>query len=108
MISSELFGYEKGAFTGATLTKIGLLESAAGGTVFLDEIGEMPVSMQVKLLRVLQEKRILRVGGTRPVDLDIRIIAASNRDIKQACVDGAFRDDLYITDSTWSRFNCRA
>ena len=95
LISSELFGHEKGAFTGATLTKIGLLESAAGGTVFLDEIGEMPASMQVKLLRVLQEKHILRVGGTRPVDLDIRIIAASNRDIKQACLEGAFREDLY-------------
>jgi two-component system, NtrC family, response regulator AtoC len=95
LISSELFGHEKGAFTGATLTKIGLLESAAGGTVFLDEIGEMPVSMQVKLLRVLQEKHILRVGGTRPVDLNIRVIAASNRDIKQACLDGSFREDLY-------------
>jgi two-component system response regulator AtoC len=95
LISNELFGHEKGAFTGATLTKIGLLESAAGGTVFLDEIGEMPASMQVKLLRVIQEKRILRVGGTRPIDLDIRIIAASNKDIKKACLDGAFREDLY-------------
>jgi two-component system response regulator AtoC len=95
LISNELFGHEKGAFTGATLTKIGLIESAAGGTVFLDEIGEMPASMQVKLLRVIQEKRILRVGGTRPVDLDIRVIAASNKDIKRACLDGAFREDLY-------------
>ncbi|GAB6905653.1 Transcriptional regulatory protein ZraR [Desulfosarcina cetonica] len=95
LISSELFGYEKGAFTGAVLTKAGLLETAAGGTVFLDEIGEMPMSMQVKLLRVLQEKRILRVGGTRPVDLDIRIVAASNRDIKQACLEGIFREDLF-------------
>jgi two-component system response regulator AtoC len=95
LISNELFGHEKGAFTGATLTKIGLLESAAGGTVFLDEIGEMPASMQVKLLRVIQEKRILRVGGTRPIDLDIRIIAASNKDIKKACLDGTFREDLY-------------
>ncbi|MDA8139540.1 MAG: sigma-54 dependent transcriptional regulator [Desulfobacteraceae bacterium] len=95
LISNELFGHEKGAFTGATLTKIGLLESAAGGTVFLDEIGEMPISMQVKLLRVLQEKRILRVGGTRPIDLDIRVIAASNKDIKKACLDGSFREDLY-------------
>lgn len=95
LISNELFGHEKGAFTGATLTKIGLLESAAGGTVFLDEIGEMPVSMQVKLLRVLQEKRILRVGGTRAVDLDIRIIAASNKDIKKACLEGSFREDLF-------------
>jgi len=95
LISSELFGHEKGAFTGATLTKIGLIESAAGGTVFLDEIGEMPASMQVKLLRVIQEKRILRVGGTRPIDLDIRIIAASNKDIKTASIDGLFREDLY-------------
>ena len=95
LISSELFGHEKGAFTGATATKIGLLESASGGTVFLDEIGEMPGSMQVKLLRVLQEKRILRVGGTRPVELDIRVIAASNKDIKKACVEGSFREDLF-------------
>jgi two-component system response regulator AtoC len=95
LISAELFGHEKGAFTGATLTKIGLLESAAGGTVFLDEIGEMPVSMQVKLLRVLQEKRILRVGGTRSIDLDIRIIAASNKDIKKECLEGRFREDLF-------------
>jgi DNA-binding NtrC family response regulator len=95
LISNELFGHEKGAFTGATLTKIGLLESAAGGTVFLDEIGEMPVTMQIKLLRVLQEKHILRVGGTRPIDLDIRIISASNKDIKQACLQGNFREDLF-------------
>jgi two-component system, NtrC family, response regulator AtoC len=95
LISSELFGYERGAFTGATLTKIGLLESGAGGTVFLDEIAEMPASMQVRLLRVLQEKRILRVGSTRPIDLNIRIIAASNKDIKKACLDGSFREDLF-------------
>ena len=95
LISSELFGHEKGAFTGANLTKIGLLESAAGGTVFLDEIGEMPPSMQVKLLRVLQEKRILRVGSTKPIDLDIRVIAASNKDIKKACLEGSFREDLF-------------
>ena len=95
LISNELFGHEKGAFTGATLTKIGLLESGSGGTVFLDEIGEMPVSMQIKLLRVLQEKHILRVGGTKPIDLDIRIIAASNKDIKQACLEGSFREDLF-------------
>lgn len=95
LICNELFGHEKGAFTGATLSKIGLLESAAGGTVFLDEIGEMPPSMQVKLLRVIQEKRILRVGGTRPIDLDIRIVAASNQDIKAACTEGTFREDLF-------------
>ena len=95
LISNELFGHEKGAFTGATVTKIGLLESAGGGTVFLDEIGEMPLSMQVRLLRVIQEKRILRVGGTKPIDLDIRIVSASNKDIKKACIEGTFREDLY-------------
>ncbi|MBW2108312.1 MAG: sigma-54-dependent Fis family transcriptional regulator [Deltaproteobacteria bacterium] len=95
LICNELFGHEKGAFTGATATKIGLLESGAGGTVFLDEIGEMPMSMQVRLLRVLQEKQILRVGGTKPITLNIRIVAASNKDIKKACTQGTFREDLY-------------
>jgi transcriptional regulator with PAS, ATPase and Fis domain len=95
LICNELFGHEKGAFTGATATKIGLLESGSGGTVFLDEIGEMPLSMQVRLLRVLQEKQILRVGGTKPIPLDIRIVAASNKDIKTACTEGSFREDLY-------------
>ncbi|SMC16510.1 DNA-binding transcriptional response regulator, NtrC family, contains REC, AAA-type ATPase, and a Fis-type DNA-binding domains [Desulfacinum hydrothermale DSM 13146] len=95
LITSELFGYEKGAFTGATTTKVGLMESAMGGTVFLDEIGEMPLTMQVKLLHVLQEKRILRVGGTRPIALDIRIIAATNKDLKQEVTAGRFREDLY-------------
>lgn len=95
LISSELFGYEKGAFTGAAATKIGLLESAAGGTVFLDEVGEMPLTMQVKLLHVLQERRILRVGGVRPIELDIRIIAATNRDLKDEVAAGNFREDLF-------------
>jgi DNA-binding NtrC family response regulator len=96
LIGSELFGYEKGAFTGAAATKIGLLESAGGGTVFLDEIGEMPLSMQVKLLHVIQERRILRVGGTRTIELDIRVIAATNKDLKQEVARGAFREDLYF------------
>ena len=96
LISSELFGYEKGAFTGATATKIGLLESAAGGTVFLDEIGEMPLSMQVRLLRAIQERRILRVGGTRTIDLDIRLLAATNKDLKHEVTAGAFREDLFF------------
>ncbi len=95
LISSELFGYEKGAFTGATTSKKGLFETANGGTVFLDEIGEMPMSMQVKLLHVLQERQILRVGGTKPIDLDVRIIAATNRDLKSAIKNGSFREDLY-------------
>ncbi len=96
LISSELFGYEKGAFTGAGATKIGLLESAAGGTVFLDEIGEMPLSMQVKLLRAIQERRILRVGGVKPIGLDIRLLAATNKDLKHEAATGAFREDLFF------------
>jgi two-component system response regulator AtoC len=95
LICSELFGYEKGAFTGATATKIGLLESANYGSVFLDEIGEMPLSMQVKLLHVIQEKRILRVGGVMPIDLQVRIIAATNKDLKKAVERGEFREDLF-------------
>jgi two-component system response regulator AtoC len=95
LICNELFGHEKGAFTGASVTKIGLIESADGGTLFLDEIGEMPPSMQVKVLHVIQEKQILRVGGTTPVNLDIRLIAASNKDIKKATAEGSFREDLF-------------
>lgn len=95
LISSELFGYEKGSFTGATATKVGLLESASGGTVFLDEVGEMPLSMQVKLLHVIQDKTILRVGGVRPISLDIRVIAATNRDLKHEVLQGKFREDLF-------------
>ena len=95
LICSELFGHEKGAFTGAVGCKAGLFESAAGGTVLLDEIGEMPLSMQVKLLHVLQERQVLRVGGTRPIDLNVRIIAATNRDLKQLINQGTFREDLY-------------
>ncbi|OIO01449.1 MAG: Fis family transcriptional regulator [Desulfovibrionaceae bacterium CG1_02_65_16] len=95
LIASELFGYEKGAFTGASATRAGLLESAGGGTVFLDEIGEMPPSMQVKLLHVIQERRILRVGGVKPIDLDIRVIAATNRDLKSDVAEGLFREDLF-------------
>jgi two-component system response regulator AtoC len=95
LISSELFGHEKGAFTGASTAQIGLIESGAGGTVFLDEIGEMPHSMQVKLLHVIQEKRIFRVGSIRPIDLDIRIVAATNRDLKKEVEAGNFREDLF-------------
>jgi len=95
LITSELFGYERGAFTGAIATRIGLLESAMGGTVFLDEIGEMPLSMQVKLLHVIQERQILRVGGTQPIDLDIRIVAATNKDLQHELEAGTFREDLF-------------
>ncbi len=95
LIANELFGHEKGAFTGANTTKLGLLEAAAKGTVLLDEIGEMPLTMQVKLLRVLQENEIFRVGGTKPVKIDCRFIAATNRDLDKMVKEGAFRQDLY-------------
>jgi len=96
LISNELFGHEKGAFTGAESVKVGLLEAAQGGTVFLDEIGEMPLSMQVKLLRVIQEKKLIRVGGSNPVDLDIRVISASNKELENEIKAGCFREDLYF------------
>jgi len=96
LISNELFGHEKGAFTGAENIKIGLLEAAQGGTVFLDEIGEMPLSMQVKLLRVIQEKKLLRVGGSNSIDLDIRVISATNKELENEIKAGRFREDLYF------------
>jgi Nif-specific regulatory protein len=95
LLESELFGHEKGAFTGAFAQKKGRLEVAAGGTLFLDEIGEMPLQLQVKLLRVLQERQIERVGGTQPVKLDIRLIAATNRNLEEEVRAGRFRQDLY-------------
>ena len=96
LIESELFGYEGGAFTGANKNgKIGLFELANKGTLFLDEIGELPKDMQVKLLRVLQEQEILRVGGTKTVKIDVRIIAATNRNLEEMVKDGTFREDLY-------------
>jgi two-component system response regulator AtoC len=95
LITNELFGHEKGAFTGATETKIGLLEAAHKGTIFLDEIGEMPLSMQVKLLRFVEERTLLRVGGVKPSPVDVRLIAASNQDIKELVKIHAFREDLY-------------
>ncbi len=96
LLESELFGYEKGAFTGAESRKQGLFELASGGTLFLDELGEMPVNMQVKLLRVLQERTIVRLGGNRPIPVDIRIIAATNRNLADAVRNGSFREDLYF------------
>ena len=96
LLSNELFGHEKGAFTGAATMKKGLIEMASGGTLFLDEVTEMPPSMQVKLLRVIQEKEVLRLGATEPVKIDVRFIAATNRDIQTAIKAGDFRQDLYF------------
>jgi two-component system response regulator PilR (NtrC family) len=95
LLESELFGHEKGSFTGALATKKGLFEVADGGTIFLDEIGELPVAMQVKLLRTLQEKQIRRVGGTVDLELNVRVLAATNINLEQAVSDGSFRSDLY-------------
>ncbi|HWJ03434.1 MAG TPA: sigma-54 dependent transcriptional regulator, partial [Verrucomicrobiae bacterium] len=95
LLESELFGYEKGAFTGAMQTKPGLLESAQGGTVFLDEVGELPVGIQAKLLRVLQERMFRRIGGTREMAVDIRVVAATNRNLRGLVLDKAFREDLF-------------
>ena len=96
LLANELFGHEKGAFTGANTLKKGLIEVSSGGTLFLDEVTEMAPSMQVKLLRVLQEEEVLRVGGTRPVKCDVRVLAATNRDVDEAVKDGSFREDLYF------------
>ena len=96
LIANELFGHEKGAFTGAFTSRMGLLQSADGGTVLLDEIADMPTEMQVKLLRVLQEGEIYRIGANRPVNIDIRILAATNRDLEEQVRSGLFREDLFF------------
>jgi transcriptional regulator with PAS, ATPase and Fis domain len=95
LLESELFGYEKGAFTGATGSKPGKFELADKGTLFLDEIGDVPPATQVKLLRVLQEREFERLGGTRTVKVDVRLVAATNRDLREALEQGTFREDLY-------------
>src|SRR5262249_35193166 len=95
LLESELFGHEKGAFTGAHVQRKGKLEVASGGTLFLDEIGELPVLLQVKLLRFLQERTIERIGGRELIPLDLRIIAATNRDLKAHLQKGLFREDLF-------------
>ena len=101
LIEDMLFGHEKGAFTGAQKEFKGLFEQAQGGTVFLDEIGEMPIQLQAKLLRVLQEKKLNRLGSESSIDLDIRIVAATNKDLKKAIVEREFREDLYFRISTF-------
>jgi len=95
LLETELFGHEKGAFTGAHTSRIGKFEAADGGTVFLDEVGDMSQAMQVKLLRVLQEKTIERVGSSRPIKVNVRVIAATNRDLRAAIREGSFREDLF-------------
>jgi len=95
LLESELFGHEKGAFTGAIATKIGRFEAASGGTVFLDEVGDMSPGLQVKILRVLQEKEFERVGGRKTIKVDIRVLAATNQDLSKAITEKKFREDLY-------------
>jgi transcriptional regulator with PAS, ATPase and Fis domain len=97
-----LFGHERGSFTGASSDRRGLFEAANGGTIFLDEIGEMPLSIQVKLLRALQEREIVRMGATKPIKVDVRVVAATNRDLKGLIAEGHFRQDLYYRIATFA------
>ena len=96
LFESELFGHERGAFTGATQRKLGLCEQAEGGTLFLDEIGDLDLTMQAKLLRVLQERALKRLGGKNEIEVDFRLIAATNRDLKKEVARGSFREDLFF------------
>ncbi|WP_096018171.1 sigma-54-dependent transcriptional regulator [Campylobacter lanienae] len=100
LLESELYGYEKGAFTDATTTKKGLFELADGGTLFLDEIGEMPLSLQPKLLRAIQEREIVRVGASKPIKIDVRIVSATNANLEQKVANGEFREDLFYRLNT--------
>jgi transcriptional regulator with GAF, ATPase, and Fis domain len=100
LIASELFGHEKGAFTGATQQRLARFELASGGTIFLDEVGELPAETQVALLRVLQEHEFERVGGTRRIHADVRVIAATNRNLQAAISVGSFRNDLFYSSSS--------
>src|SRR5690606_9769849 len=95
LLESELFGHEKGAFTGAAERRIGRFELAQGGTLFLDEVGEAPLATQVKLLRVLEQREVMRVGGSQPFKVDVRIVAATNRPLREQVEAGEFRADLY-------------
>ncbi|WP_086233902.1 sigma-54-dependent transcriptional regulator [Campylobacter devanensis] len=100
LLESELYGYEKGAFTDATATKKGLFELANGGTLFLDEIGEMPLNLQPKLLRAIQEREIVRVGASKPIKIDVRIVSATNANLEQKVANGEFREDLFYRLNT--------
>src|SRR5690606_19786545 len=95
LIESELVGHEKGAFTGAVAQRVSRFEAANKGSIFLDELGEIPLSTQVKLLRVIQQREIERVGGTNPVKVDVRIVCATNRNLENLIINGSFREDLY-------------
>ena len=101
LIEVLFFGHEKGAFTGALREHNGLFEHAQGGTIFLDEIGEMPLGLQANLLRILQERRLTRLGGQTQIDLNVRVIAATNKDLKRAIAEREFREDLYFRISTF-------
>jgi two-component system, NtrC family, response regulator AtoC len=102
LLESELFGYERGAFTGADKRKIGYFEAATGGTIFLDELGEMPQGLQAKLLRVLERRKITRVGGTSEIDVDVRVVGATNRDLEKEVQRGRFREDLFFRVSAFT------